>query len=291
MNKFYTQILFVCFAFSIIVGGGGCKKNKLSNDPTIDEIESYVIEKQDHRANHTKEEFISLLNALNDDKFIVTSINTMKGTFDSTKVVVGMRHDVDCHPFKALEMAELEKQYGFKSSYYILATANYYGKLNNGNINRYSAMDMVYKNLHELGHEIGIHNDLLTVMIDYGFDALEFNHDEIAFYKSLGIEITGSAAHGSTIACKTVCNNQIFSDFAKTKEVSWEGNTYEIGKYSLKEFGFSYEAYYIDFNKYFSEPGGEWNIEGGLNQVIKELKESVPGDRIQILTHPVWWFK
>jgi len=49
----------------------------------------------------------------------------MRNTFNDSKVVVGLRHDVDFNPFKALEMAIIEKFYGIRATYYFLATAEY----------------------------------------------------------------------------------------------------------------------------------------------------------------------
>ena len=86
-------------------------------------------------------------------------------------------------------------------------------------------------------------------------------------------------------------NYQIFSDFSQSDSIEYFEQQYRIGEYSLEEFGFQYEANFINFDKFYAESGGIWNVEGGLDQVITELQESEPGDRIQILTHPVWWGK
>lgn len=268
-----------------------CKKVKLGDNPTREEIEKVINNKQNNRAVYSKEDYVNLLKAMNTDKFIVTTINEMRDTINPDKVIVGLRHDIDCHPFKALKMAEIEQQFGFKSTYYLLATAEYYGKFDRGEFHRFTAMDGLYKNIQDMHHEIGIHNDLLTVMIDYEMDPFVFNHDDIEYLESFGINIYGTASHGSTIASQTVRNLEIFSDFATVDHITWEGKTYDIGLHSLKDFGFEYEAYFLDNNKYFSDPGGKWNLEGGYQQVLKELAESKPGDKIQILVHPVWWFK
>ena len=59
----------------------------------------------------------------------------------------------------------------------------------------------------------------------------------------------------------------------------------------MAEYGFEYESNFIPHNKYYSESGGDWSVEGGFDQVIQELKDSRPGARIQFLMHPVWWGK
>jgi len=152
-------------------------------------------------------------------------------------------------------------------------------------------MDNIYKEIYNLGDEIGIHNDLLAVMILKKLDPFEFNWNEIKYYKSIGIPIYGNVGHGSAIASATVHNSQMFSDFAKSETITYNGVTYPIGTYSMEEYGFRYEANFFDFDQYYSESGGKWSVEGGLEEVIRRLENSKPGDRIQILTHPVWWGK
>jgi hypothetical protein len=66
---------------------------------------------------------------------------------------------------------------------------------------------------------------------------------------------------------------------------------YSSGRHSLKDYGFKYEAYSINYGIYFSESGGKWNDPEGLAGVLKKLESSKAGDRIQILVHPDWWGK
>jgi hypothetical protein len=231
------------------------------------------------------------MNELSKDKYLVLPLNEMRSTYSDSRVVIGLRHDIDMNPFKALEMAEIEKDFGFSATYFILPTADYYGYLFRTGLNRSIGLDSLLKDLFDRGTEIGIHNDMLTAMIDYGFDPFIFNSNELAFIKSLGIPVFGTSSHGSSIAKKTVPNYQIFSDFAKSDSVLYEGKKYPIGKNSLKEFGFEYEAYFLNFNNYYSESGGKWNDENGFTGILSKLEKRLPGDRIEILTHPDWWGK
>jgi len=127
------------------------------------DLESRIRAEYDWRADWPWSKYRQLLDVLSDKKFHVTTIDEFRKTFDSTVVMVGLRHDVDLHPFKALEMADIEKHYNFRASYYILATADYYGKYIDGAIVRYPEMDYVYHELVDKGAEIGVHNDLLTI--------------------------------------------------------------------------------------------------------------------------------
>jgi len=232
-----------------------------------------------------------LMTALSENKFVVLPINEMRTRFDTNKVVVGLRHDIDENPFKALEMAEIERGYGIRSTYFVLATSSYYGHFDDGKVIRNEGMDSLYKRISDTGAEIGIHNDLLTVMIEYKIDPFEFNSWELGFYKDLGIPVHGTASHGSQIAKETVPNYEIFSDFAKQPSVDYMGKEYPLGIKSLKDFGFDYESYFIDYKIYFSDSRGQWNDPQGISGILDKLEKSKPGDRIQILAHPDWWGK
>lgn len=288
ISKFYFFILFFLIS---------CRKSEIPIPPSIDdnpnlsELEDYIRYKQDRRAVFTYQQFDELLKKLSYDKFIVLPINEFKDSINLKKVMIGFRHDVDCHPFKALEMAKFEHDYNFRTTFYILATAEYYGKITKRGAHRFRCLDEIYQKISNYHHEIGIHSDLLTIMIKYHLNPLEFNKEEMDYYKSIGIDVNGTSSHGSKIARETVPNYQVFSDFATKEFVLYDGRRFKLGEYSLNRYGFDYESYHIDYNKYFSDRGGVWNVPGGFEQVLNELDNSKPGDRIQILLHPVWWGK
>lgn len=257
--------------------------------PIYSSVESTIRSKYDSYAVFTWTQYTELLTKLSQDKFIVLPLNEMRNTFDNSKVVVGLRHDVDFNPFKALEMAKIEKVYRMRSTFYFLATAEYYGTISNSTMVRSQGIENLFKEIHDTGSEIGIHNDLITIMVVYGLDPFEFNKQELAFYRSLRIKIHGTAAHGSPLAKKTVPNHQIFSDYAKNNVLKFQEKEYPLGKQSLKDYGFKYEAYSINYGIYLSESGGKWNDPEGLKGILKKLDSCKAGDRIQILIHPDWW--
>ena len=288
-----TKFILILFLFFIIIFVfSSCEKDELIDEgKSWDELEQEIYEKYKNHPKWTWGQYQGILSELSKEKYVVLPVYEMKDYFDSTKVVVCLRHDVDGQIFKAIEMASIENFYGFRSTYYILATSPYYGRFVNNKMVRNKCMEEAYQRIHLLGHEIGIHNDLLTIMIQYKNDPLQFNKDEIEFYKSIGITIYGTASHGSYIARETVGNYRIFSEFATTDEVEYMGEEYKVGEHSLAEYGYTYEAYFIDYNKYLSEAGGKWSIENDYEGMILYLQKSKPGDRIQILTHPAWWGK
>ena len=259
--------------------------------PGYSVLEKTIRSRYDHRAVFTWKQYTDLLITLSDPRFIVLPINEMRKTFDQARVVVGLRHDIDWNPFKALEMANIENEFGIRATYYILPTADYYGNLDKTGLDRFNELDSLYIRLMLSGAEVGIHNDLLTVMIDHKLDPFLFNQSELLYFRSLSIPIYGTASHGSPIAKATVPNYQIFSDYAQAESIEYMGKTYSIGERSLSDYGFEYEAYFVPFNLYYSESGGRWNDIGGFSSILSKLRSSVPGDRIQILVHPDWWGK
>jgi hypothetical protein len=289
---FMKPIRFGCLVVILLLSSF-CEKDPANELPKLPssyaEIESTIRGKFDGHAVFKWDQYTQLLDKLSQAKFKVLTINEMRNTFDGSKVIVGLRHDVDFNPFKALEMAKIEKVYGIRATYYFLATAEYYGNFSNNKIVRSAGIEDLFKEIYKTGAEIGIHNDLLTLMIVYNLDPFLFNQEELAFYKSLKIRINGTAAHGSPLARTTIPNYQIFSDFAKSESIEYLSKKYPLGKYSLKDYGFKYEAYFIDYGTYFSDSGGKWNDPEGFSGILKKLDSSKPGDRIQILVHADWW--
>ena len=282
----YSKSVFILLAL-ILFSCSERKFNKLNTN--LESLKEKVSETQDHRATMLFSDYERLLNALDSTKFKVVTIDELNRTKNDEKVMVGMRHDVDNHPFKALRMAEMEAAHGFNATYYILATSVYWGEYNDGTYRRYESMGPVYQELQNLGAEIGIHNDLLAIMIHHKLEPFAFNMQELAYYNSLDINIIGTVAHGSSIASAVLPNFNIFSDFAQTDSVEYQGVKYPIGEHSMANFGFEYEANFVDHDYYFSESGGTWGNTSGIDGLIEALQNSKVGERFQILTHPCWW--
>ncbi len=293
IKRIKNHILLYCCGLSVIGTMSYFKADTSNKEPAppYADTENYIRSKYDSYSVFRWDQYTQLLEKLSERKFRVLPINDMRNTFDNSKVIVGIRHDVDFNPFKAREMANLEKIYGFRATYYFLATAEYYGKITDIGFERSPGIEYLIKEIFNTGSEIGIHNDLLSIQVLYNLDPFEFNKEELKFYKSLNIPIYGTASHGSPLAKQTVPNYEVFSDFAKSDSASYIGKKFPLGRHSLRQFGFKYEAYFIDFGKYFSESGGKWNDPEGLNGILKKLELSKPGDRIQILIHPDWWGK
>ncbi|MFC1583844.1 hypothetical protein ACFL4U_04075, partial [Candidatus Neomarinimicrobiota bacterium] len=263
-----------------------------ADDLTVEEIEALVRNNQDQRAVFSYLEYETLLQELTNPRYIVLPINEFRTTFDSSKIIIGMRHDVDTHPFKAQEMLALENEYGIRTTYYIMHSAAYYGARRDTGYKRHACMGAIYQQIADGAGEFGVHNDLIAMMCMYDIDPLQFQIEEIEYYTSLGITIYGSAAHGSTLVINLGLSNRwIYSDFHAYGTFNYKGKTYEYGRYSLADFGLRYEAYSTQWNDYLSESGGRWSRGTSTTDIIRRLQSYEPGARVQILTHPTWWGK
>lgn len=293
-HKVFLRICCLVFASFILTL---CEKDTVL--PDVSEgtaapyaaLESTIRSKYDNYSVFRWDEYTRLLDTLKNEKFVVLPMNEMRNTYDNSKVIVGLRHDVDFNPFKALEMAKIEELNGFRATYYMLATAEYSGKISSTGLVRPAGYDYLVREISNTGAEIGIHNDLLAVQVLHKLDPFEFNKEELNFYGSLNIPVYGTSSHGSPFAKATVPNYQVFSDFAKSDSAVYQSVKFPLGLHSLEQFGYMYEAYFVNFGIYYSDSGGKWNDPEGLNGILKKLQSSKPGDRIQILVHPDWWGK
>ncbi len=116
------------------------------------------------------------------------------------RIWVAIRHDVDGDLVASYQMALLEHQYGARTSHYFLHTAYYYGHYARASLQRYGAMARLLVEMEDLGQEISLHTDGLSVYQQFGMDGAAAVRTEIEWMRSLGLSISGTCAHGSTAA-------------------------------------------------------------------------------------------
>ena len=262
-------------------------------DKSIEQIRQEVEPRANALAKFTWNEYAAIIDELGKERYIVSTGKDFNATINKDKVVVYMRHDIDVNPFAALKMAKMEKQRGLSSTYYILHSAKYYGQQSESGVLRYAAMDSLYQKLAEYGHEIGVHNDLIGLMIQSDIDPVLFQREELDYYCTAGFDIVGVVSHGSSVVLKRGLNNTwIFSEFGKEGTFENNGNTYRYGDKSVEDFGFQYEGYRLGFNQRCSDVGGKFasSIKDATD-FVDFLQKCKPGDRVSFLTHPVWWGK
>ena len=142
---------------------------------------------------------------------------------------VAMRHDVDHDIEKALQFAEWEHHYGYRSTYFLLHSANYY--TNN------PGFDSAILYLRELGHEIGLHNDALCACDGNLGDAVITIQNELNYLRNF-YPVVGIADHGGS----PFKNGDIWNS------------------YTPAQFTLEYEAYQLQktANTYISDNQGTW---------------------------------
>ncbi|TAL60418.1 MAG: hypothetical protein EPN88_15995 [Bacteroidetes bacterium] len=250
--------------------------------------------------NFTWEKYAAFLTKISDtSKYVVLPVNEFRKTLNSNKIVVGLRHDVDNDLNVAYNFSETESKLGFRSTYFILHTAPYY-LANPGNMAVHSEKIIpILKSMqNDKKFEIGWHNDLVTLQAVYNIDPVSFLHNELAWLRSNGINIYGTASHGSNY-CYVYkylnfyffeeCTYPVVGQFVNNLTLPINGVSVPMKKGKLSDFNLEYEAYFLNYNKYFSDAsvtnGIRWNI-GKLD--LSQLKA---GDRVMILLHPIHWHK
>lgn len=193
------------------------------------------------------------------------------------RAVVGLRHDIDAWLDSALVLARLEAERGLRATYFALHTAPYYR----------DAIPAL-KALQERGHEIGLHNDALSVAGDPG----ETLRRELERLREAGLEVVGVAGHGSRAAHeRRLFGHQVFSGLParpRFPNSAIAPREPDFPQVTLAELGLAYDADFLDNDRYYAdsfydERGRRWHPE--------ELDADAlgPGTKTIVLTHPCHW--
>lgn len=157
---------------------------------------------------------------------------------DSEKKII-VRHDIDRRLHHALRMGALEKELNIRATYYFRYPSTF-------NLN-------IMQSIHDYGHEIGYHYEVLSKSRgNYEYAMEMFKRELGAFRKHF--EITTICMHGSPLS--RYDNRDLWNH------------------YDYKDFGIKGEAY-LSINQeisYFSDTGRTWN---GNNNV----RDHLPGNR------------
>ena len=261
---------------------GGFLVDRKKSYPSIQKENQKFLSR--YRSKFLWRDYIALIDELAKDRYLCIAGKDFHKTVAPDKVVVYFRHDMDIAPFNGLKMAKEEKKRNLRGSYYVLHSALYYGRKRPGAVERYAAMDELYKEIYANGHEIGVHNDLFSMQLTNGIDPVKFQAAELEYYKSIGIPVTGTVCHGGVINAWGLNNTWIFSDFGKTGEYTHKGKVYSYGTRSVKDFGFDYEGYRLKCNVRLSDIS-KYDAAG----LLERLKACKPGDRVSLLLHPCHW--
>lgn len=218
-----------------------------------------------------------------------------ESTIDDRRILL-LRHDVDHDDETALAMARWERDRGLRATYCLLHTAWYWGERRDGRQYRYDELVRFGDALLELGHEINLHNNAVTVALTEGADAAEVLAGELDFMRSRGWTVTGTAAHGDRLCRELQYNNaEIFEHavkpaFGGARTITGPKGSVELGSLSSASLNLEYEAYDIARDLYLTDSGGR--VRGQRNAPGRRpfaRQDPARSRVVGMLTHPIWW--
>jgi len=180
---------------------------------------------------------------------------------ENEKTII-LRHDVDYTINGVIQLAEIEARLGVTATYLFRIHAHEYNVLT-------PHVNALIKTLLDMGHEIGLHNEAMTV-------SRATNRDPMELLK-IGKQVLELAAD---VQIKTCSEHR---DVSHVVHGTGKFNDH----YDCHEAGIindSMESRFFKQMKYLSDANGVWR-EGDLLQHLDEH------NRFQVLVHPDWWFE
>ena len=191
-------------------------------------------------------------------KVVASQHKTIRYTeIQDCKSFVLWRHDCDMSLNRARAVAELDAQYGVRSTFFILPHSEFYNILELG-------QTRLVREIINFGHDIGLHFD---VNFHLGTQNV-FN-----FEKAIEQD------------------TKLLEDLAETKidSFSFHNPTPEILEFDASEYSGLINCYSKEIREtidYASDSNGYWR-----HQPIPEILQDESKTRLQILTHPEWWLE
>lgn len=171
-----------------------------------------------------------------------------------------LRHDVDRSVTKALCLAQIEAELGIAATYYVRLHSNYYNPFGHVAYRQIQA-------IRALGHEIGLHTEFWDAARIAGEDPLGMFRRELAVFDA----VVGEPCHTYSLHRTTGS-----SDLADVQQAMRAIHA-DIG------IPGAYDPVFQQDIKYLSDSSGIWR-EGCMCGHIGRHQ------RMQLLTHPDWWF-
>jgi hypothetical protein len=277
----------------------GCKKDvpivytEVDRSITITDNISIDNGVQIHNQTFNLIEYDKFLNYLaTSDHFLLVTLKDFNKTTSTDKVVLALRYDIDDNINAAVKFAYREHKYGIKSTYFVLHTGTYYGNFVGQSFKRNDNIVYYIKKIQDsFGHEIGFHNDLLTLQVVYGIEPKGYLKNELAFLRGNNVHILGTAYHGSPYCYTYKYSNAFFW-------MEWpngENYVYAIKdninivleKDSLKNYNLDYEAGLLNQDYFYSD--ANFVGENRWNMKMINLDTLKPGKKVIIMLHPQHW--
>ncbi len=211
-----------------------------------------------------------------------------------------IRHDIDHDIESAVTIGRWEHEHGLRSTFCVLHTAWYYGTFDGRYYHHSAQMIDACLKLQDLGHEINLHNNFVTLGLEHGIDPVELLHEELSFLRVHGISIRGTSAHGDAL-CRELdyINLELFKETSRRDKggrriIRHNDNQVELGAVPMALFGLEYEAYDLPRDIYVRDSGGRPRLSrntrgrGGVRR--QQQARAIPFEHVVgILTHPEYW--
>lgn len=218
------------------------------------------------------------------DEFLdqADAVVAMEDVFDGndSRRVIGMRHDVDNEIASSVAMAEWEAERGYRSTYYILHTTDYW---QNKPLLKASVAAIA-----GCGHEIGFHINAITQAIQTGQDPLDIAQDAVDELRGYGYPVRGVVAHGDP-ACYEhhFINDELFLESRRPgygKPDRIVGGV-KLDPVSRTDLGFDYDPNWLYRGDYLSDSGGRWSKR------FEDVAARFPTEtgQLHVLLHCCWW--
>lgn len=191
---------------------------------------------------------------------------------------IGLRHDCDDNGLRSMiELARWEAKRNRRSTFYLLHTSPWWATP--------PAIEAA-KEMHYLGHEVGLHYNALTVWWHTGrnpFDVFEEALDQLRSWLPNGA-VRSIAGHGDQACYEGRFVN--YTMFGKDAGPAWRGFEELTGMEprSLYEFGLDFHGDHVPRAMYISDSGGTWTHD--LADVVRDFPFE---SNTVILMHPDWY--
>lgn len=171
--------------------------------------------------------------------------------------VILWRHDVDLSPQRALKLAQLEADFGVRSTYFLHLHSSFYNLLE-------SSVTVIFRKIASLGHEIGLH-------FDPGFyGAALQTREQLEGFLRLEAGLLGSVFDLRVKAFSF--HNPDVGPWLSYDDDMIAGLHNAYGKGIKSTF------------RYVSDSNGYWRFD-----CLQDTLADTSIEKLHVLTHPVWW--
>ena len=232
---------------------------------------------------------------------------------------VALRHDVDWSIDNALAMAALEHQRGVRASYFLLhpdgdaTRENYFGRIDaDGRLAIDPRLFEHARRLADLGHEVGLHNDLVSLSLATGRPPGDYLAQICEAFAAHGLPLAGSSSHGSPASrAHGYANHQVFEELraasaetAVTVQSAHGPRSVALHALRMADFGLRYEAGAVPHAIYLGDSASRWTIREGAERTAFPLSAGATtwqdalaaalgrhgaSASVQALVHPCHW--